>query len=100
MVSRRNFSLSRREMLTACATAGTLAVTSSSLSGLPDNATNQAQSPGIGLKKSKYDNNIATDSVSKALAQTLDQFQTVREIEIDPLIEPGVIFQAASDDAC
>ena len=100
MVSRRKFSLSRREMLTACATVGTLAVTSSSLGGLPKNGSNQTERLGIGLNKTKYDNNIAADLVSKALAQTMDQFQTVKEIEIDPLIEPAVIFQAAPDDAC
>ncbi len=91
MVARQKFSLSRREMLTTCATIGTLAVTSSSLGGLPDNGSSQAQRP---------DSNVTADLVSKALEQTMDQFQAVREFEIDTLIDPSVIFQAAPDDVC
>jgi len=101
MVSRRKYLLSRREMLTACATVGTLAITSNSLGGLPQNSSNKTTRPDISLSNLKYDdNNVTSDLVSKALAQTMDQFQTVREFEIDPLIDPAVIFQATLEDAC
>ena len=101
MISNRKYLLSRREMLAACATVGTLAITSNSLGGLPQNSSNKTTRPDISLSNLKYDdNNVTSDLVSKALAQTMDQFQTVREFEIDPLIDPAVIFQATLDDAC
>ncbi len=84
-----NRQTTRRGMLQLSASAGALAALpfeteASNTQPLPDPVARL----GYALEPARL------NTIAKAIAQTLDQFESVRALQIDPLIEPATIFRA------
>ncbi len=84
-----NRSTTRRGMLQLCATAGALAALPVETSAA-DIRTLQDPSVQLGYPIEP----ARLNTIAKAVAQTLDQFQSVRVLQIDPLVEPATVFRA------
>lgn len=87
MTRQLNTKTTRRDMLQLCACAGTLAVLPVATAD-PQTLQDPSIQLGYPLEPARL------DTISKAVAQTLDQFQSVKALQIDPLIEPATVFRA------
>lgn len=98
MSYKHSYSLSRRKMLGLSLSASSLIAAKLA----------SAEMPVVREQKSKDTNGVIGhtpgpargDQVRQSLQQALSQFQPVRDLELDQLVEPAFTFQAKPYDGC